>query len=97
MLLCIRERRPPRSTRNDTHVPYTTLFRTEKAAELCLRLLLRGGRTGALQHLRPVLGRDHFLGLELLLGGQRDELVGGLQSLEVADRRLGLEIGRAHV
>src|SRR3546814_18711963 len=34
--------------------------------------------------------RDHFLGLELLLGGQRDELVGGLQSLEVADRSLGL-------
>src|SRR3546814_14141721 len=37
----------------------------EKAAELGLRLLLRGGRTGALQRLRPVLGRDHFLGLEI--------------------------------
>src|SRR3546814_4141467 len=31
----------------------------EKAAELGLRLLLRGGRTGALQRLRPEIGRAH--------------------------------------
>src|SRR3546814_3653521 len=52
----------------------------EKAAELGLRLLLRGGRTGALQRLRPVLGRDHFLGLELLLG-RSEEHTSELQSL----------------
>src|SRR3546814_14546539 len=34
-------RRPPGSTRTDTHVPYTTLFRSQALPELTARLLLR--------------------------------------------------------
>src|SRR3546814_19064373 len=50
-LLCVRVRRPPRSTRTTTCCPYTTLFRTHRrgfgigdaAYEPALRLA-RGGR-----------------------------------------------------
>src|SRR3546814_14355947 len=36
-------RRPPRSTRTDTLFPYTTLFRSEVAAELKLPIIALGG------------------------------------------------------
>src|SRR3546814_7699619 len=58
----------------------------EEPAELRTRLLLRDARPGALQRLGPVLGGDHLLGLELLLGGQRNELVGRLLCLKT-DRK----------
>src|SRR3546814_16742747 len=40
-------RRPPGSTRTDTHVPYTTLFRSQSLPELTARLLLRLDRVFA--------------------------------------------------
>src|SRR3546814_17340998 len=43
-------RRPPRSTRTDTLFPYTTLFRSERDADV--RAKLRGVRAGG---LRPIL------------------------------------------
>src|SRR3546814_2803824 len=33
-------RRPPRSTRTDTLFPYTTLFRSRRNPEICIRLIL---------------------------------------------------------
>src|SRR3546814_9068288 len=68
-------RRPPRSTRTDTLLPYTTLFRSDKLAFLgrC------GGRNGR------VIGNDHALGSEAdqrRLGSARsEEHTSELQSL----------------
>src|SRR3546814_6765022 len=54
-------RRPPRSTRTDTLLPYTTLFRSHRSAErgdLALQPLRLGS---ALDHQQQPLGLERFL------------------------------------
>src|SRR3546814_8464059 len=46
-------RRPPRSTRTDTLVPYTTLFRSPRLASV-LRLRSAGAASAADDHLRKL-------------------------------------------
>src|SRR3546814_18418340 len=87
-------RRPPRSTRTDTLVPYTTLFRSvdqingpnTRALEIILAFGDRGDRgeaiTGACERRRPV---------EILLGIDRDP-----ESRAFARFQFNQEIGRAN-
>src|SRR3546814_7569737 len=83
-------RRPPRSTRTDTLVPYTTLFRSTVGAHQMHRVVGAAEGAGALAHL---VGDDPVaaLGGQLLarvrqqvlgLGGERsEEHTSELQSL----------------
>src|SRR3546814_5953178 len=60
-------RRPPRSTRTDTLLPYTTLFRSELGPAFCED---RGDAEGAAASLVPVDARH--CGPESLSGGEGD-------------------------
>src|SRR3546814_10227204 len=60
-------RRPPRSTRTDTLLPYTTLFRSELGPAFCDD---RGDAEGAAASLVPVDARH--CGPESLSGGEGD-------------------------
>src|SRR3546814_18376174 len=103
-------RRPPRSTRTDTHFPYTTLFRSTLLAR---RELSRGAVGGALevhvaQAALAALGHQHAVAVarhvadDLVggdvddLGADRDDDGGVLAALAVA-LLAHAEIGRAHV
>src|SRR3546814_6849451 len=87
-------RRPPRSTRTDTLVPYTTRFRSKRN--------LTGNRRSAAK--RPRVSKDgggvrlrRLLSIAAFLAaGERDAAV-VLHSHRTADLRAGGEIGRAHV
>src|SRR3546814_13751205 len=46
-------RRPPRSTRTDTLLPYTTLFRSESPVSLIAKLRVKHGLGGESLPLRP--------------------------------------------
>src|SRR3546814_3286758 len=80
-------RRPPRSTRTDTLVPYTTLFRSSarnrrpSAAFLVARILREHGRDrrGLPQGLRPSSRRRHDQ--QRRDGGRSEEHTSELQSL----------------
>src|SRR3546814_1129617 len=79
-------RRPPRSTRTDTLVPYTTLFRSHRRLRLAAGLADKVTRQPLLvvqQHLQKVLRRE---ALVVLAAGQ------GLRGLEEAARALGIAI-----
>src|SRR3546814_8102404 len=53
-------RRPPRSTRTDTLFPYTTLFRSGRAADGAAERLSRAhGRTRARRRMQPRRRRPH--------------------------------------
>src|SRR3546814_8738321 len=59
--------RPPRSTRTDTLLPYTTLFRS--------RVLRALGHHDHGEQFDPVAHRDHHLALlVVVIAGRRDEL-----------------------
>src|SRR3546814_4589165 len=80
-------RRPPRATRTDTLVPYTTRFRSGVAgAEELGGRVLRGGlrlhAAGLVDRIRAILRGHQRLDLELLLGDEREELVGRLLCLQ---------------
>src|SRR3546814_14041382 len=94
-------RRPPRSTRTDTHFPYTTLFRSLRTGEA--RCALVGAAT-----LFPVpgAGHVHLPGMNLSSDGHcrafdasADGLVGGEGVAVVVLKRAtdAIAIGRAHV
>src|SRR3546814_7373829 len=63
-------RRPPRSTRTDTLVPYTTLFRSSRA-RMPRSLILEPTRELAAQVAENFekYGRYHKLSMALLIGG----------------------------
>src|SRR3546814_19693265 len=111
-VLCLRILRPPRSKRNDTLFPYTTLFRSapktvgRKAPD---RFQRRSDRVDGKKqrHQHPVIG-----GVALDL--DRDGVIFGKDRIDVAAKRIGrpllsqrfdmlgdrmaqYEIGRAHV
>src|SRR3546814_1995833 len=60
-------RRPPRSTRTDTLFPYTTLFRSTRAAGFSQPSTLAGGGLAAVQLDAELVG-DRLLAARLLLG-----------------------------
>ena len=62
----------------------------DELLELHPRLLLRSRIACLDQRVRAILRGQHLLGLELLLGGQSDELIASLLRLQAADRDLGL-------
>src|SRR3546814_3959329 len=81
-------RRPPRSTRTDTLFPYTTLFRSARAADERLGARQEGHRRGADACVRRRLGaarsgqyrrRDRRRGSRE--GGRSEEHTSELQSL----------------
>src|SRR3546814_15400445 len=100
-------RRPPRSTRTDTRVPYTTLFRSE-----CMDVALDRGHGARVGFDEQAVRRSARQGLQAE-GPGAGEQVGDAQALEGADpagehgeqafagaiagRARGPEIGRAHV
>src|SRR3546814_11820175 len=97
-------RRPPRSTRHDTLVPYTTLFRSMREFGQCrLRLDLALGkrqRFAAAEAQIPTAvadprrTREQFLEAARL-GEQATQILRALVGLGADDERE--EIGRAHV
>src|SRR3546814_6793984 len=103
-------RRPPRSTRTDTLFPYTTLFRSAKAAAVDLLGIAVGivaVRIGAIARTGFATLARHRLGADpvhrdrqrfMRFGRQRAERhVGGDEALANLGDRLNAEIGRAHV
>src|SRR3546814_19594253 len=100
-------RRPPRSTRTDTLLPYTTLFRSpemrgaharkgfamDKGLGMSSHAPVFGLRLGqALSGLNGFAARSIKRRLILVLG-----LVLVLQALVGASQLAGMQIGRAHV
>src|SRR3546814_17832359 len=97
MFFFVMIRRPPRSPRTDTRLPYTTLFRSgfriAGHAGVAVAPLLELGSGGfvreASKHRGVLVGRDH-----LTVG----EHVGMGANLVAVDQQvLRTEIGRAHV
>src|SRR3546814_19643852 len=75
-------RRPPRSTRTDTLLPYTTLFRSWAALVLeCTRQLLFVMREDA-----PATGaeRNHIIGLPMHIGACHAERIFDLKTRGIA-------------
>src|SRR3546814_3173814 len=79
-------RRPPRPTRTDTLFPYTTLFRslavTEESRRPRPRLARALAATRRFERFGSELRRHQILELELLLGREREKLVGRLADLK---------------
>src|SRR3546814_10572192 len=69
--------RPPRTTRTDTLVPYTTLFRSERAV-------------GAARLARPVRQRDR-LGIRRLVAERTGRIHRAQQQLQQVQRAAGVE------
>src|SRR3546814_16980085 len=104
-------RRPPRSTRTDTLLPYTTLFRSALLAEDLARLgagvvelagLSDHDRTGADQHDRLDVGAlgHYFCSIRVLKSSKRWRASWGPGPASgwcCTDQALASEIGRAHV
>src|SRR3546814_12345238 len=85
-------RRPPRSTRTDTLFPYTTLFRSDRAAAFADReaqALVHGDRGDQLDRQLDVVARHHHLGA---LG--EDDLAGDVGGAEVELRTIVRKEGR---
>src|SRR3546814_13796314 len=61
---CVKRRRPPRSTRTDTLVPYTTLFRSEQGVQLHRGQRLVGSQQGRLDDAfdQDWIHRDSVMG-----------------------------------
>src|SRR3546814_19730399 len=95
ILLFLRIRRPPRYTRTDTRLPYTTLCRSRGVQQVRAGLEAARGQRGALLAGPAALAG---LGQAPLQAGQ---LVAGLgpyqRELALGVLCLGQQIGRAHV
>src|SRR3546814_8347577 len=82
-------RRPPRSTRTDTHFPYTTLFRSmhgirERLGLYCLDSDMSYDAAEARQHALPDFGRciiRHQIGCDVPPSLRSEEHTSELQSL----------------
>src|SRR3546814_17527009 len=85
-------RRPPRSTRTDTLLPYTTLFRSWAALVLeCTRQLLFVMREDA-----PATGaeRNHIIGLPMHIGACHAERIFDLKTRGIAPRSEERRVGK---
>src|SRR3546814_3159000 len=79
-------RRPPRSTRTDTLFPYTTLFRSRRTVDGCVRTGNRRGSALArpgMERVRPPVGPPRPLRRRRgsVEGGRSEEHTSELQSL----------------
>src|SRR3546814_6666448 len=88
------QRRPPRTTRTDTHFPYTTLFRSDRAFSELERLELLINPNKVLNIVLVLKIRDDRLELILCVFLMPLSFI---QLREFHATRNIVEIGRAHV
>src|SRR3546814_7779796 len=93
-------RRPPRSTRTDTLFPYTTLFRSDEAAEALAATVAEAGGFAPYIEARPEL-KVRRLPLEVMAGSIRrldrhgravllgEALAGAGQKFQLALQQIG--------
>src|SRR3546814_9495482 len=80
--------RPPRTTRTDTRLPYTTLFRSARGAFAQLLFLLVHIIAGPRARDRADARADDFLGAAVLAADQIAEQIAAERAADAADRRL---------
>src|SRR3546814_21011122 len=110
LFVCLMIRRPPRSTRTDTLCPYTTLFRSIRAAQILLthedladRRRYLNARTALYTLLNlgvvPIVNENDTVVTDEIRLGDNDTLGALVTNLIEADALVILtnQIGRAHV
>src|SRR3546814_17430659 len=95
-------RRPPITTRTDTLFPYTTLFRSNAAAEPCNpSALVLESRAALDEEVRPVLGVAARALVGEPLAGLKNPIILAVMNASVVRapnlKNPSGEIGRAHV